>query len=312
MSLSIVSPHFNDLKGLQDVYACLIEQTNTEWEWLIIDDCSDQEEKLKLENWYRSISNDKVDLILNAKKSNASVCRNLGAKKARFSHLVFLDSDDVITKTFVSNRQIKFTDFAVLKNTGIINKNRDVQESIHSHGEYLDHFLKAHFIWPITAILWNKSFFINVGMFHPELPRLQDVEMSIRALQHSSDYSVLENEIDFYYKVKPIRERTNFVKPVSFAVNLFISELLNTTGLSKKQLSLLKGYYFMNVKYLERSESREHINLVHKNLILFYKKRYINVIQFTIGKIALNLYKSKIISGQLFLRINRYFFKPKN
>lgn len=311
MSLSIITPHFNDLEGLKQIYACLLKQTNSAWEWLVVDDLSDEVVRGDLEDYFNGLADSRIQVIINTTKSNASVCRNIGSEKASFQHLVFLDSDDIITEDFVANRQVAFIDFAVLKNTGVMNKNGEIQYATKIEEDYLNCFLKARFIWPITAVLWDKAFFDTIGKFHPKLPRLQDVELAIRALQKSSSYNIIDNPVDFYYRVKPIRDRKNFVQPVCAAVYLFISELLDVTSLNENQKKQLSGFYFLCTKYFERSESTKDIAYVRRNLMLFYKKRYITIIEYTLGTLALQLYKNKLISGTLFLRVNRSLFKPK-
>jgi len=311
MSLSIITPHFNDFKGLQHIYSCLQKQTVADWEWIIVDDLSDLTIRQLIKDWYSNLTDKRVNLISNTDKTNASICRNIGANSAMNEHLVFLDADDIILPDFVENRQIDFADFAVFQNIGIIDKNNNKQASIFISENYLDYFLKARFIWQTTAVLWNKSFFIKIGQFDSRLSRLQDVELSIRALQNSTNYKVLNNSIDFHYHVIPIRERKNFVKPVCEAVYIFISELLNTAELNEQQLSLLSGYYYLSTRYLERSESTKDTCLVQRNLKLFYKKGYIRFLNYIIGIIVLKLYALRLLSGKLFLRINRYLFKPK-
>ena len=308
--LSIITPHYNDLEGLKRVYACLEEQTDAAWEWVIVDDCSDTDVRVELKAYFTTLADGRIKYVLNTKKINASVCRNLGAEKATSQHLVFLDSDDLITKNFVANRCIEFKDFTVFKHTAVLNVN-GTEEILKSINEgYLNYFLQARFIWPITAILWRKDFFIAIGQFHPKLPRLQDVELAIRALQHSTNYQVIDNQVDFYYRVKPIRERKNFVQPVCEAVYVFISELLDTTMLDKYQLKLLTGYYYLCTKYLERSGDAQEVSFVQKNLKLFYKKRYLGFYSYLMGFGLLQLYRYKLISGTLFLKLNRRLFKP--
>jgi glycosyltransferase involved in cell wall biosynthesis len=310
MALSIITPHYNDLEGLKRVYTCLQEQTLTSWNWVIVDDKSDFETQKAIEHWCENLLDAKVQLFLNKEKTNASVCRNLGADLAKSDIFVFLDADDVITKDFVANRNISFTDFAVFKNTAVLDKYRGEIPLYDAKDNYLNYFLSGKFIWPITAVLWRKSFFNSLGKFHPELPRLQDVELVIRALQKRTNYSVIDNSIDFYYRVKPIRERKNFVPPVCDAVHLFISKLLKTDTLNSHQVSLVSGYYFLCVRYLERSGSKTHIHLVQRNLKLFYKKKYIGLIKYVIGYAVLQLFKFSMLSGKQFVRINRYLFKP--
>lgn len=310
MAISVITPHYNDPDGLLQVYKCLLEQTQASWQWVIVDDFSDTNIRKKIQDWHQSIKDNRVKLIWNAQKTNASVCRNLGADSANYENLVFLDSDDTISTNFIANRQLEFNDFAVLKNTAIINQNNEIQFSPNVTGNYLDYFLQARFIWPITAIVWKKTYFNAIGQFNPLLPRLQDVELAIRAIQNIENYIVVDNEVDFYYNVKPIRSRKNFLKPVCDATYIFINDLLQTQSLNKYQLSLLSGYYFMCTKYLERSENRKEAHLVLRNLMLFYKKGYVGFFKVLIGAISLKLYEWRVLSGEQFLRVNRYVFKP--
>lgn len=310
MSISLITPHYNNPTGLQQVYKCLLAQTQASWEWVIVDDFSDENNQKKILDWHQGIEDNRVKLICNTQKSNASVCRNIGAEAAQYYRLVFLDSDDSISSSFIANRSIPFKDFAVFQNNAVIDKQGRVEILKTVDSSYLNYFLQAKFIWPITAVLWEKSFFNSIGQFHSQLPRLQDVELAIRALQQSSDYLVLDNPVDFYYNVIPIRERQNMLKPVCEAVHLFISELLNTSSLNKEQISLLSGYYYLCVKYLERSGSLENVDLVQRNLMLFYKKRYIGLLNCIFGFAVLKLFVWNMLSPSLFLRINRRIFKP--
>jgi len=194
----------------------------------------------------------------------------------------------------------------------IVDQNGEVEFSEKVTGNYLNYFLQARFIWQTTAIVWKKAYFNSIGQFNPKLPRLQDVELAIRAMQNSENYTVVDNEVDFYYNVKPIRSRKNFLKPVCDATYIFIDELLQTQNLTPHQVTLLSGYYFMCTKYLERSESKKEAHLVHRNLLLFYKKGYVGFFEVLIGVISLKLYTWHLFSGMQFLRVNRYVFKPKN
>ncbi|MDO6597690.1 glycosyltransferase family A protein [Oceanihabitans sp. 2_MG-2023] len=311
MSLSIITPHYNDFEGLKRIYSHLQEQTHSAWDWVIVDDKSDANTQDNIVKWHENLPDSKVQLYLNTEKTNASVCRNLGADLAKSNTLVFLDSDDKIAPDFVANRNVKFTHFAVFKNYYILNENEEKIIKKVNHANYLDCFLAANFIWQTSCVLWNRVFFKEVGRFNPKLKRLQDIELSVRAIQHSTKYSVIDNTIDFYYKTKPISERKNFVLPVCNAVHLFISKLLETDNLNKHQLSLISGYYFLCVRYFERSGSKENIRLVQKNLSLFYKKKHISVKNFILGYLLLKLYNYNILSAKKFVRGNRYLFKPK-
>ncbi|PKQ46736.1 glycosyltransferase [Confluentibacter flavum] len=309
--LSIITPHFNDSKGLEQLYQLLKDQTVEKWEWIIVDDCSSEIEKNKTTRVFNNINDKRVQIIFNAEKTNASVCRNKGIEFCSYEKLVFLDSDDKIALNFVENRCIEILDFTVFKNMVVVDQEGNGVESNASNSEYLNHFLNANFIWQTTAILWNKAFLLKIGGFNPKLTRLQDVELSIRALFKSNNYMVLNNSVDFYYCVSNIRNRQNFVQPVCESVHYLVSNILETYNLNKEQKYLVRAYYFMCTKYLERSENRRHIEFVKPNLRLFYKKDYLGFSGYAMGSFLLNLYQFRLISGSTFLRLNRYFFKTQ-
>jgi glycosyltransferase involved in cell wall biosynthesis len=309
--LSIITPHFNDSKGLEQIYQLLKDQTVEEWEWLIVDDCSSENEKNKTTKVFNNINDNRVQIIFNTEKTNASVCRNKGIVYCKYDKLVFLDSDDKIALNFVENRCIEILDFTVFKNTNVITEKGENVVANSEDSEYLNHFLNAKFIWPITAVLWNKKFLISLGAFNPKLTRLQDVELSIRALFKSNNYNVLNNSVDFYYCVSNIRNRQNFVQPVCESVHYLVSNILETYNLNKEQKYLVRAYYFMCTKYLERSENRRNIEFVTPNLRLFYKKDYLGFLDYAMGSFLLNLYKFRLIAGSTFLKLNRYFFKTQ-
>jgi glycosyltransferase involved in cell wall biosynthesis len=310
MSISIITPHFNDFEGIKQTHSCLLKQDSGQWEWIIVDDFSDLAVRESLKEYFKQHQSSKIQLIFNDKKTNASVCRNVGVDKALHDHIVFLDADDTVSSDFVANRRINFTDFAVFQNYAVVDKHGSAEVSKAVESNYLNYYLSARFIWQTTTILWDKSFFNAIGQFNNQLPRLQDVELSIRALQQSTSYAILDNPVDFYYNVRPIRERKNLLKPVCEAVYLFISEILNTKNLNRQQILLLSSYYYLCVKYLERSGQRVNVSLVQRNLTLFYKKRYIGLLNYSFGFVVLKLFNWNMLSPNIFLRINRRIFKP--
>lgn len=311
MPLSIITPHYNDLNGLKQIYSCLGEQTSSDWEWVVVDDYSARNTIVEIKKWFAELKDSNVNFIFNTHKSNGSVCRNIGANSSKYNRLVFLDSDDLISPDFVANRQIDFTDFAVFGNYQVLYKNEVVDsKKLNKSWNFLDRFLSAQFLWQTTCILWDKDFFNEISQFHPQLLRLQDVELTIRALQKSTNYSVVDGSFDFHYQVKPIRERKHFVKPVCDSVYLFTDKLLNTSNLTKNQLSLISGYYYLSVKYLERSGNLNEAIYLRKNLKMFCKKGYISTINYALGELVLQLYNFGLLSGKFFLKLNRYLFKP--
>ena len=144
MNLSIITPHYNDFRGLQGIYNCLQEQTVGDWEWVIVDDLSDPKIRKQIQDWHISLKNEHVQLVLNSSKSNASICRNIGVETALYGHIVFLDADDTISRDFVANRCINFKDFAVFQNNAIIDKQGKIEILKTVDDSHLNYFYKQN------------------------------------------------------------------------------------------------------------------------------------------------------------------------
>ncbi|WP_298368907.1 glycosyltransferase [uncultured Lutibacter sp.] len=309
MKISIITPHFNDFEGIQQTHTCLVNQNTDQWEWIIVDDFSDISTKESLKAYFKEHNSTNIKLIFNDKKTNGSVCRNIGIDYVTAEKLVFLDSDDLISEDFVSNRLIDVQDFVVFKNSNILDEHGNNKPAPNVASHFLNHFLQAKFIWPVTAILWNKEFLIKIGKFNPDLKRLQDIELSIRALILGKNYKVIDNKVDFFYCVAPIDISKRPVNVICESVDYLITYMHQNYTLSKQQKSLVKGYYFLCIRYFYKSKRKEDLMYVQNSLKLFYKHKYFNVFSYLRGLIFLKLYRFNLISSDFFIRLNRYFYK---
>jgi len=309
MILSIITPHYNDFEGLQQIYSCLLKQSSDTWEWIIVDDFSDIDILSTIEEWVSS-ADQRVQFVKSKHKTNASVCRNIGLELASGNHVIFLDSDDYVGREFVANREVAFKDFAIFPNYKVIGNKESVSKKLQKdRKDLLNSYLSAQFLWQTSCVVWNKQFLIEIGKFDSMLHRLQDVELFIRAMFKSDDYKLIDNEIDFFYCAKPIRSKTDIVKKSCASVNYLISKLKTDYILDNHQKSLVKAYYYACAKSLQRCKDRKSTVYVKESLQLFRKKRYIGFIRFFIGNTILFCYRNQLVSDDLFLKINRYCFK---
>lgn len=309
MKISIISPHFNDFKGIKYIHECLKKQTSHSWEWIIVDDYSDDYVKGLLKTYFKENGSVNIQLVFNTIKTNASVCRNIGVEKSLNNTLVFLDADDIISDDFVSNRLIEVNDFVVFKNFDMKDKKGGIKPFPTVSSDFLNHFLQAKFIWQTTCVLWNKNFFIEIGKFDTHLTLLEDIELSIRALILSKNYKVIDNSVDFYYCVAPINIEKRPVAMICSAVDYVIHKMRNNYALDQQQSVLVKGYYYLCVRYYNRSSNKKDIRFVQKSLKRFYKNNYISYFNYLSGLTFIKLHQSNLISDDLFLRLNRYFYK---
>ena len=300
--LGIITPHYNNIEGLKSIYSMLLNQVSDNWEWIIVDDNS-----LNKKDVVHFFDNgNKVIVICNDTNLGPSISRNKGAYQTNTNKIVFLDSDDIITEKFVVNRLVDVSAIIVYANMFITDESR-LHEKRFSNvtSGFLDSFLKANFPWQTTAVLWNRNFFIESGLFDNSLKLLEDIELAIRGLVYSKESLILiDNEIDFYYVSKPISSLSRpflLVKESVERVVVKITPLI--TDLQKKNLI---NYYFLSTRYFITDSTSKSKDLKN-HLSFFNKMKIINRKTFFIGMIILFLYPFQ--SKSFFLRLNRKIFK---
>ncbi|MBE8232626.1 MAG: glycosyltransferase family 2 protein [Endozoicomonadaceae bacterium] len=91
--VSIVMPSFNSEKTIAQAISSVLSQTYSNWELIIVDDCSTDDSIGVIKNF---ISNEpKINLIVNRENSGAGFSRNVAIKFAKGKYIAFLDADDL-------------------------------------------------------------------------------------------------------------------------------------------------------------------------------------------------------------------------
>ena len=101
--VSIVMPCYNTEKYIQESIESVLKQTYSNWELIIVDDCSTDN------SWetINSYNDNRIITLKNEKNSGAAISRNYALREAKGRWIAFLDSDD----TWECNkleRQLKF------------------------------------------------------------------------------------------------------------------------------------------------------------------------------------------------------------
>ncbi len=89
--VSIIMPSWNTEKFIAETIQSVIDQTYTNWELLIVDDCSsDNTDKV-----VASFKDNRIKYFHNEKNSGAALTRNKALREAQGEWIAFLDSDDL-------------------------------------------------------------------------------------------------------------------------------------------------------------------------------------------------------------------------
>lgn len=89
--VSIIMPSYNTEKFISETINSVLAQTYTNWELIIVDDCSTD----NTDDVVASFSDPRIKYLKNEKNSGAAVSRNRALREATGKWIAFLDSDDL-------------------------------------------------------------------------------------------------------------------------------------------------------------------------------------------------------------------------
>ena len=90
--VSIIMPSYNTAKYILESIESVLKQTYTNWELIIVDDCSTDNTDEVIATF---LCDDRIRYIKNEKNSGAAVSRNRALAEAKGKYIAFLDSDDL-------------------------------------------------------------------------------------------------------------------------------------------------------------------------------------------------------------------------
>ena len=125
-TVDIILPVYNSKKYILATIGSIIRQSNTSWNLIIIDDCSNDGTYEILKTIQRKYNKDnKIFLYRQNINQGQAVARNLGLNRSKSTFVAFIDSDDVWEKNklrnqiqFMKNNNYNFTysDYVSVKN----------------------------------------------------------------------------------------------------------------------------------------------------------------------------------------------------
>ena len=91
--MSIITPCYNAERFIAQAIESVLAQTYTDWEMLIVDDCS-KDNTIKIVQQYVD-KDERIKLFCLQKNSGAGIARNKSIEEAKGRFIAFLDSDDI-------------------------------------------------------------------------------------------------------------------------------------------------------------------------------------------------------------------------
>lgn len=219
--VSVIVPVYNVEKYILETVESVRKQTYTNWELLLIENCSD-DRSLEI-----CLSYEKMDSrirTIKEKKKGVSNARNIGMQEAKGSYLMFLDSDDYLAdqetvKKLVdeierSNSDIVVCNYARLWN-GKILPAADCQILKTFPRESTEFRFQGFFSSGMLSYVWGKlyrrDFLKKQGICFKEYAYAEDKMFSMQCYAQQPKYEVIEkigyiyrkNEASISYRYNP-------------------------------------------------------------------------------------------------------------
>ena len=235
--VSIVVPVYNAERFLDDTINSVLNQTYTNWELILVNDCSKDNSK----KVYEKYKSDKRIIWYDQKQNGgAAIARNKGIDLSKGKYLCFLDADDLWDKEKIE-KQVKFmkSNNFIFTFTGyeFANENgnpngKKVYVPIKINYEKA---LKNTIIWTCT-VMFDMSAFTKNDIYMPNV-KSEDTACWWKVLK-KTNYAYGLNEILSYYRRSSGTLSSNKIEAIKRIWNLYRNQ---------EKINIIKSiYYFVN------------------------------------------------------------------
>lgn len=185
--ITVIIPTYNTGEFISKAIKSLQNQTYSEIEILIVDDCSNDD---TLPICYKLQKTDKrIKIISKNKNTGVANSRNIGIRNAKGKYIMFLDSDDYVEKDFCLcminvlkkyNAEIAYCDYTVIKGEDKIHKKLGKREGTVSHQEMMKTVIASSY-------LWNKIYLKSLfnGIYFPEGKNYEDIRTLYKVIERA-------------------------------------------------------------------------------------------------------------------------------
>ncbi len=321
-SISIVTPCWNSVKYLQEVYNSLNLQTLTNWEWIVIDDDSNDGSYELLQ---KIASTDKrVKPLKNKHTGLPAVGRNIGMRLSQGKYIAFLDSDDIFMpdklekqyKLLEENKSIgltySFVEEFITSESEIIGDPPTVWPKVKLPGKAFNNILMNGNSICTSSIIIRREVYELIGNFE-EIEDLKAMEDHEYLLRIAEKFEIRRTDgILVRYRIHP----QNISKNLNINKFEALKQCLEKRGYLNSYAGkvFLSGYYMILAEYSMvgiLKDTPMRINFL-KAIILNPTnfKRWIGILSFIMPKRFFKFFYLKIKSYQISFGKNKIHSHP--
>lgn len=241
--VSVIIPAYNRENTIERAVMSVLNQTYKDLELIVVDDCS----KDNTVGVLKSIKDDRLKIIELEKNSGACVARNVGIENAQGDYIAFQDSDDEWLLDKLEKQMAIFEKekvdlvFCAFNRFGL---GEDLTYPKLPEGIVERKVLLEDSRISTQTLIGKKECFENIK-FDPEMPRLQDYDITIR----------LSKKYRIYFVNQPL-------------VNMYVQN----DSISKNNDKLLKAESMILSKYKDDVEKYEDFKYHNVRVLAIYKR----------------------------------------
>lgn len=310
--VSIITPTYNSNKFIERTIKSVIKQTFTDWEYIIVDDCSNDNTRELISNYVKK--DNRIKLIKTETNSGGpAIPKNVAMKKVTGEYVAFLDHDDEWLPEKLE-KQIKIFENSKDKKLGLVScganllNNKGKCFSIYTPPKKIlfPEILIRNPIYSNSSVLIKKEVIDITGPRDENMKYSEDWEMWIRILKNDYNFESINKPLFNYYfhdlsASKATNNKIVKVKDVEYVINKHFD-------LYEKYNYQHIGYFRLGIMYFlagEISQSRTNFKKSIKNKRYFipgyagYILSFLGNIGVAIINILIFIYR--ITNGRVYL-----------
>ena len=186
---SVIIPLYNKEKFVENAVKSILEQTFSDFEIIIIEDCSTD----KSSDVASKINSNKIKIVQHEKNKGLSAARNTGIKNSSARYITFLDADDVWKSNYLEKIHdliLRFPDAKLLatnyeelypNNVIVLPKNGS---AVNKKDSIIQDFFEISLTQPLycsCSLCVEKSVFETIGLYDEKITYGEDIDFNIRA-----------------------------------------------------------------------------------------------------------------------------------
>ncbi|WP_435415255.1 glycosyltransferase family 2 protein [Polaribacter aestuariivivens] len=265
--ISIILTTYNRVHFVEEMLSCILKQTYTNWECIIIDDNSIDNTKQVITNFIEE--DNRVTFLIkpNIHKKGLPSSRNIGINKAKGDFLVFFDDDDYIheklleicVKEFLNDRSISFVHYQKKPfignfNTKYLKNTISIDKTILEDSIYENVILGKQQIASCT-IVW-KTNLLKQNPFNEDLMYAEEWECYSRIFILNNLKGIKLDAILYFNRKHPNSNTSQFAdnNPIRLKSYIKAHELVSSFLVEKNKLTKKLRKFFFTKSYLLKSE----------------------------------------------------------